>query len=76
MLTQEFLSEMLGVRRTSVTEVAHKIQADGVISYSRGVIKILDLDALKALSCECYETLREHASQLTPGAYARPSCRH
>jgi CRP-like cAMP-binding protein len=64
MLTQEFLSEMLGVRRTSVTEVAQKIQADGVISYSRGVIKILDLDALKALSCECYETLREHTSQI------------
>ena len=64
MLTQEFLSEMLGVRRTSVTDVAHKIQADGVISYSRGVIKILDLQALKALSCECYETLREHTSQI------------
>jgi CRP-like cAMP-binding protein len=64
MLTQEFLSEMLGVRRTSVSEVAHKIQADGVISYSRGVIKILDLEALKALSCECYETLREHTSQI------------
>lgn len=59
LLTQEFLSEMLGVRRTSVTEVASKIQADGAISYSRGVIKILDLEALKAMSCECYETLRE-----------------
>ena len=40
-------------------EVASKIQAEGVISYSRGVIKILDLAALKAMSCECYETLRE-----------------
>ena len=59
LLTQEFLSEMLGVRRTSVTEVASKIQAGGAISYSRGVIKIRDLDALKAISCECYETLRE-----------------
>jgi CRP-like cAMP-binding protein len=58
-LTQEFLSEMLGVRRTSVTEVASKIQAAGAISYSRGVIKILDLEALKRMSCECYETLRE-----------------
>jgi CRP-like cAMP-binding protein len=58
-LTQEFLSEMLGVRRTSVTEVASKIQARGAISYSRGVIKVLDLDALKAVACECYETLRE-----------------
>jgi CRP-like cAMP-binding protein len=62
MLTQEFLSEMLGVRRTSVTEVASKIQADGAISYSRGVIKIIDLEALRAMSCECYETVREQAS--------------
>ena len=56
-LTQELLSEMLGVRRTSVTEVASRVQASGAISYSRGVIKIIDLDALKAMSCECYETL-------------------
>jgi CRP-like cAMP-binding protein len=61
-LTQEFLSEMLGVRRTSVTEVASKIQADGAISYSRGAIKIIDREALKAMSCECYETVREQAS--------------
>jgi CRP-like cAMP-binding protein len=60
-LTQEFLSEMLGVRRTSVTEVATKIQAAGAISYSRGVIKIMDLKALKAMSCECYQTLREQS---------------
>jgi CRP-like cAMP-binding protein len=58
-LTQEFLSEMLGVRRTSVTEVASKIQASGAIRYSRGVINIIDLAALKAISCECYETLLE-----------------
>ena len=58
-LTQEFLAEMLGVRRTSVTEVAQKIQEAGVISYSRGIIKIINLDALKTMSCECYETLRE-----------------
>jgi CRP-like cAMP-binding protein len=58
-LTQEFLAEMLGVRRTSVTEVASKIQATGAIRYSRGIIKVIDLGALKAMSCECYETLRE-----------------
>ena len=57
-LTQEFLSEMLGVRRTSVTEVAKKMQAAGVISYVRGIIKIVDLARLKETSCECYETLR------------------
>lgn len=58
-LTQEFLSEMLGVRRTSVTEVAQKLQQAGIINYSRGVINILDAKALQARSCECFETLRE-----------------
>jgi CRP-like cAMP-binding protein len=61
-LTQEFLAEMLGVRRTSVTEVAQKIQEAGAISYSRGTIKINDLNALKAMACECYETLREQTA--------------
>jgi CRP-like cAMP-binding protein len=56
-LTQEFLSEMLGVRRSSVTEVAIKMQDAGAISYSRGLIKIVDLRKLKEISCECYETL-------------------
>lgn len=57
-LTQEFLSEMLGVRRTSVTEVAIKMQGAGAISYTRGIIKIVDLQKLEDISCECYETLR------------------
>jgi CRP-like cAMP-binding protein len=60
-LTQEFLSEMLGVRRTSVTEVAIKMQDAGVINYSRGIIKIVDLPKLKKISCECYEALRDEA---------------
>jgi CRP-like cAMP-binding protein len=63
-LTQELLAEMLGVRRTSVTEVASKVQAAGVISYSRGVIKILDRDALLRMSCECYETLLDQSAVL------------
>jgi CRP-like cAMP-binding protein len=57
-LTQEFLSEMLGVRRTSVTEVAIKMQTVGAIRYTRGIIHIVDLQKLRDLSCECYETLR------------------
>jgi CRP-like cAMP-binding protein len=61
-LTQEFLSEMLGVRRTSVTEVAIKMQEKGAISYSRGVINVVDLAKLKELSCECYETLRSETA--------------
>ena len=63
-LTQEFLAEMLGVRRTSVTEVASKVQASGAITYSRGVIKILDRPALMRMSCECYETLLDQSAAL------------
>jgi CRP-like cAMP-binding protein len=58
MLTQEFLSEMLGVRRTSVTNVASKLQADGAISYSRGVIKIRERRLLEEICCECLEILQ------------------
>ena len=70
-LTQEFLAEMLGVRRTSVTGVASKIQAAGAITCFRGVIKIIDLDALKAMSCECYETLRQRSPGQSPGRLGR-----
>jgi CRP-like cAMP-binding protein len=63
-LTQEFLAEMLGVRRTSVTEVASKVQGTGAITYSRGVIKILDRTALMQMSCECYETLNDQSAVL------------
>jgi CRP-like cAMP-binding protein len=64
-LTQELLAEMLGVRRTSVTDVARKMQDRGVITYSRGVITILDREALKRLSCECYQNLIEQEATLT-----------
>jgi CRP-like cAMP-binding protein len=63
-LTQEFLAEMLGVRRTSVTEVASKVQSAGAIAYSRGVINILDRSALMRMSCECYETLVDQSAAL------------
>lgn len=63
-LTQEFLAEMLGVRRTSVTEVASKVQSAGAITYSRGVIKILDRQVLMRMSCECYETLLDQSAML------------
>jgi CRP-like cAMP-binding protein len=61
-LTQEFLAEMLGVRRTSITDVAVKMQNTGAISYSRGIIKIVALQKLREMSCECYETMREQAA--------------
>ncbi len=64
LLTQEFLAEMLGVRRTSVTEVANKVQNAGAITYSRGVIKILERATLMRMSCECYETLLDQSAVL------------
>src|SRR5882672_1064976 len=57
MVTHEFLAQMLGVRRTTVTETSIKIEAAGAVICSRGLIKIIDLEAVKAMSCECYETL-------------------
>jgi CRP-like cAMP-binding protein len=63
-LTQELLAEMLGVRRTSVTEIAVKIQDAGVISYSRGNIKIVDRTALEGMSCECYQMLLQQSDAL------------
>jgi CRP-like cAMP-binding protein len=52
--TQEYLAEMLGVRRTSVTEVAQNLQEAGLIKYARGKIQVLDADALQESACECY----------------------
>ena len=63
-LTQELLSEMLGVRRTSITEVAGELQKNGIISFMRGVIKILDRSRLEALSCECYQSLIDQSATL------------
>jgi CRP-like cAMP-binding protein len=57
-LTQEFLAEMLGVRRTSVSDVASHIQKLGPITYTRGVIRIVDREALEGFACECYQTLQ------------------
>lgn len=59
--TQKQLSQMLGVRRTSVNEVASKLQEAGIITYSRGHIRIIDRARLKSNSCECYETLVQRA---------------
>jgi CRP-like cAMP-binding protein len=65
-LTQEFLSHMLGVRRTSVSLCAHALQKTGLIQYSRGKIKILDRDGLQECACECYEAVREHINKAVP----------
>jgi CRP-like cAMP-binding protein len=63
-LTQEFLAEMLGVRRTSVTLVAGTLQQAGLIHYRRGHIRVIDLDGLRESACECYETVKAHGKRL------------
>ncbi len=65
-LTQEFLAEMLGVRRASVSGVAGDLQGAGLISYSRGAIRVLDRAGLEGRSCECYGIIREEFDRL-PG---------
>jgi len=57
-LTQEFLSHMLGVRRTSVSGSANRLQEEDLITYKRGIIRILDRKGLEKRSCECYGAVR------------------
>jgi len=57
-MTQEFISNMLGVRREGVTDAAAKLRASGLISYSRGLITVLDRPRLELSACECYEVVR------------------
>ena len=57
-LTQEFLAQMLGAQRSTVTVAAGNMQRDGLIGYSRGKIQILDRPKLEATTCECYGIVR------------------
>ncbi len=65
-LTHEFLSQMLGVRRPTVTVVANMLQQDGLIRYQRGRIEILDAPRLEARACECYAIIREQIAEAQP----------
>jgi CRP-like cAMP-binding protein len=61
-LTQEHLSIMLGVQRTTITGAAQLLQEAGLISYSRGKIIIVDREGLERRACECYQAVREGAA--------------
>jgi CRP-like cAMP-binding protein len=65
-LTQEFLADMLGVQRTTVTAVARTLQAKGAIRYRRGVVDIIDRQVLEQLACECYGVIRRTYERLLP----------
>lgn len=68
-LTQEFLADMLGVQRTTVTAVAGSLQTKGLIRYRRGVVDILDRAGLEAMTCECYGAVRRGYERLLPASF-------
>jgi CRP-like cAMP-binding protein len=65
-MTQELIANMLGVRREGVTEAAGKLQAEGLIEYSRGRITVLDRAHLEARVCECYAVVKKEYDRLLP----------
>jgi CRP-like cAMP-binding protein len=58
LLTHDFLAQLLGARRVSVTLAAGVLQKDGLISWSRGRVKIIDREGLEKVACECYGVIR------------------
>lgn len=65
-ITQELIANLLGVRRESITEAAGKLQKDGLITYSRGLIKVLDRPKIELKVCECYEVVKKEFDRLLP----------
>ncbi len=65
-MTQELIANMLGVRREGVTEAAGKLQAEGIIKYSRGLIVVLDRPRLEKRVCECYAVVKKEFDRLLP----------
>lgn len=62
-MTQEFISQMLGVHRPSVSKSANKLQKAGLIKYNRGMIEIVDRKGLEDFSCECYRIINSTLSR-------------
>ncbi len=65
-VTQELIAYLLGIRRESVTAAAIKLQKEGLVSYSRGSLKVLDRPRLEMLVCECYEVVKQEYDRLLP----------
>jgi len=70
-LTHEFLAEMLGVQRSTVSVVTRTLQAAGLIQQSRGNITVIDRAGLEETACECYRKTRKIYERLLPGTYMR-----
>jgi Mn-dependent DtxR family transcriptional regulator len=63
-LTQEFLSQMLAVRRPGVTVAIGALERQGLIQHRYGRVSIVDAEGLKKVACECYQTINEKAREL------------
>ena len=63
-MTQEFMSVMLGIRRQGVTVAAGALQRAGLVRYQRGAIEIIDRSGLEAASCECHAAIRHEFERL------------
>jgi CRP-like cAMP-binding protein len=63
-ITQEFLAQMLGVHRPTVSETARRIQSEGLIRYRRGIITVADRDGLERKACECYRIVKAEFDDL------------
>ena len=69
-MTQELISNMLGVRREGVTEGALELQEVGLIRYTRGRITVLDRPGLEKRTCECYQVVKTEYDRLLPATLA------
>jgi hypothetical protein len=67
-VTHDYLAAMIGVRRSGVSQVAARLQDEGIISYGRGHISIENVAGLRQSSCECYEAVRKNYSMLLGSA--------
>lgn len=63
-MTQELIASMLGVRREGITEIAGNLQREGLISYRRGHITVLDRAGLESHTCECYDVVKKEFKRL------------
>ena len=74
-MTQELIANLLGVRRQGVTEAASRLQADGLIHYSRGHIHVVDREKLENRACECYAVVKNEYDRLMSGLADFPADR-